>query len=358
VEVEDYDVVVGGAGDEGAVAIGLHLDAGGSVADGDALGDLAGGGVEDDEVGTAEEGDKDVATVGGELEPVGSVDVDGEGVDYFFGGEVDDGDGAVLGVGGPKLLAVGGEVEAFVTFAYGDDGLVPVEARLASVGWAAGWWSGGAWSGARRRAAWICRWWARCWEGLEVDDADGGGAYVGGDDLLLVRGDVDHVGAVLTGAEDPVNLLCGGVVAADGFGGFGGEPRLAAGECEAVGAAEGAEVDEGERFVVDEVDDGEGVVGSAAVVGDVGGGAVGGGDDLVGVLTDGGFGDDLEGCGVDYGEGVVLLGENQERRLSVEGREGGEARRDAVRRMRVLRCMFLLRCAGCVAAVGTLEAPA
>jgi hypothetical protein len=120
VEVEDYDVVVRGAGDEGPVAVGLHLDAGGSVADGDALGDLAGGGIEDDEVGAAEEGDQDVVAVGGELEAVGSIDVDSEGVDDFFGGEVNDGDGAVLGVGGPELFAVWGEVEAFVASAYGD----------------------------------------------------------------------------------------------------------------------------------------------------------------------------------------------------------------------------------------------
>ena len=66
-----------------------------------------------------------------------------------------------------------------------------------------------------------------------------------------------------------------GVEAADDLGAFGGEVEFAADEGEAVGAGEGAEVDGGEGGVVDEVEDGEGVEGAEAVVGDVGGGAVG-----------------------------------------------------------------------------------
>jgi hypothetical protein len=67
------------------------------------------------------------------------------------------------------------------------------------------------------------------------------------------------------------------------------------------------------------------VEGAGAVVGDVGCGAVGGGDDLVGVWADGEFVEDLEGGGVDYGEGVVALGESEERGLGGRGKgEGAE----------------------------------
>ena len=229
------------------------------------------------------------------------MDVGGEGFDYFFGGVVDDGDGAVLRVGDPDFFLVGREVEAFGAVAYGDYGLVPVGA-----------------GGGRARHV----------EGLHVDEAYGAGAYVGGDDVLEVGRDVDHVRAVLAGAEDPVDFLSGGVEAADGLGGFGGEVELAADEGEAVRAAEGAEVDGGPGLVVDEVEDGEGMEGSEAVVGDVGGGAVGGGDDLVGVGTYGEGVEGLEGGGVDDGESVVVLGEREERGLRVRKGSGGEAKSD------------------------------
>ena len=54
-----------------------------------------------------------------------------------------------------------------------------------------------------------------------------------------------------------------------------------------MGAAECAEVDDWEGFFGDEVDGGDGVEGAAAVVGDVGHLAVGGGDDFVGVWAGG-----------------------------------------------------------------------
>ena len=298
-EVEDDDVVVGGAGDEGPVAVGLHLDAGGSVADGDALGDLAGGGVEDDEVGAAEEGDEDVAAVRGELEAVGSVDVGGEGVDDFFGGEVDDGDGSVLGIAGPELPAIGGYVKAFGPAADGDESVAPGGARRAARG---------------RRA--------RGGDGLEGEDTDR--VCVDRDDALLVGGDADHVGVILPGAKDQIDFAGDRIVGSDCLGCFAGEPDFSSGEGEAVRAAEGAEVNRWQCFAGDEVDDVEGVVGSAAVVGDVGGGTVGGGDDLVGVGADGGFGDDIESRGVDDGEGVTFLGEDEERGLGLESGERGE----------------------------------
>jgi hypothetical protein len=71
-------------------------------------------------------------------------------------------------------------------------------------------------------------------------------------------------------------------------------------------------------------EDGYGVEGAEAVVGDVGGGAVGGGDDLVRVGADGEFVENLEGGGVDYGEGVVVLGESEERGLGLGGEGHGD----------------------------------
>ena len=86
---------------------------------------------------------------------------------------------------------------------------------------------------------------------FHINEAYVGGGYVGGDDVLEVGGDVDHVGAVLAGTEDPVDFLGGGVEAADDLGSFGGEVELASDEGEAVGGGEGAEVDGGEGCVVD-----------------------------------------------------------------------------------------------------------
>jgi hypothetical protein len=54
---------------------GVDEDAGGAVAEGDFVGDGAGGGVEDDEVGGDKEGDEDVLAVGCELQAVGAADV-------------------------------------------------------------------------------------------------------------------------------------------------------------------------------------------------------------------------------------------------------------------------------------------
>jgi hypothetical protein len=63
-------------------------------------------------------------------------------------------------------------------------------------------------------------------DGFLFDDAHGTGADISGDDALLVIGHIDHVGAILAGAEDPIHFVGGRVVASDGFGGLGGEPRL------------------------------------------------------------------------------------------------------------------------------------
>lgn len=257
-----------------------------------------------------------MCAVGGELEAVGVLDGDGKGGDDAFGGDVHDRQGVVFGVGDPDLFVVGGEVEAFGAATDGDDGLVPIFAGRA--GWRAwrrwgrfvegrlgGGGVGDGQGGAFGDGGWAAG--ARERHGGFLEEADGGGVDVGGDDAAEVGRDEEHVGAVLAGAEDPVDLFRGGIVAADGFGGFGGEPDFVVDEGEAVRAAESAEINGGKGGLVDEIDDGKGVVRAEAVVRDEGSGAVGGGDDLVGVVADGDAGEDLEGGGIDDGEGVGSL---------------------------------------------------
>src|SRR5260221_13691986 len=109
--------------------------------------------------------------------------------------------------------------------------------------------------------------------------------------------DVDHMSAVLPGAEDEIDSLRGRIVTAENFGGFRGEPEFAAGEIEAVRAAERAEVDGGKRLLCDEVHNRQSVQRagtSSTVVGDVSGLAVGGGDDFVRIVADGNPGENFQ----------------------------------------------------------------
>ena len=121
--------------------------------------------------------------------------------------------------------------------------------------------------------------------------------------------------------------MCGGIVAADRFCGLGGEPDFAADECQAMGAAQWAEVDRWKRLLVDQIDDAEGVEGAEAVVRNVSGGAIGRSDDFVRVIADGDFRDYLQRRRIDDGEGVVTLGESEQRILwrSLSGKCRGKS---------------------------------
>lgn len=260
-QIEHGDGVVGGAGDVGPGAVGLDEDAGSAVTDGDAGGDGAGFGVEHDEVAAVKGGDENTATVERELKAVGAVDVGLERGDHLFRGIVDDRDGAVLGVGYPDLFAVRREIEAFGAVADLDHCFIPV----LTLGHAGGWSARATCAGGR---------WGHV-DDSTVEQAHRAGVDVGGDEVFAPGGDVDHVGAVLAGAEDEVDAVGGGVVTANGFRTFGGEPDLAVDKGEAVRAVERAEIDAGLGCGGREVDDGEGVEGAEAVVRDVGGAAVG-----------------------------------------------------------------------------------
>src|SRR6202011_3882635 len=99
-------------------------------------------------------------------------------------------------------------------------------------------------------------------------------------------------GAILASAEDPVDLFCRGIVAADGFGGFGGEPEFPAGICKTVWAAQCAQVDYRQSFLCHKIDDGDGVVDTVAVIRNVREFAVVGSDYLVRIRSRGDASDD------------------------------------------------------------------
>jgi len=314
-EVKENDVVVGRAGDKGASPVGLHEDAGRTMADGHARDDLARGSVENNEIGRAEQRDENAFAVRRELESIGAAGVGLDGGNDLHLREVDDGDGAIAGVGDPGLFAVGRYVEAFVARADRNDRFIPIAARgprhpahgrlaLRRSGHAR-WWAG---RHSRRRA----RRYAGCAFGL-VENRDRTCVDVGGEDAFGSGKDVDHVRAILADADDAIDCAGRRIVAANGFCCFGSEPEFAIDEVEAVGSAQRAEIDGRERLLRKEIDDGDGVIGAKAVIGDIGGFAVGGGDDFVRIFADGDARNDVQACGIDDRKGVIGLGQRQKR---------------------------------------------
>src|SRR5579864_59884 len=152
-----------------------------------------------------------MGAVWSELQTIGALHVGVERVGDFLGGDINNGDCAFLRVGDPDFFAVGRDVKSLGAVADLDHSFVPIAAgrskRKAS--------------GARRSF---------------FDYGNRARAYVGGDDVLEIVEEVNHVGAILPGAENPIDLLRGGIVAADGFGSLDGEPELAAFEVESVWA--------------------------------------------------------------------------------------------------------------------------
>ena len=149
---------------------------------------------------------------------------------------------------------------------------------------------------------------------FEFHDAYSPGAHIRGDDALLVIRNVDHVGAILSGAENPVDLLRGRVVAPYRLGSFCRKPGFPADKGESVRAAKGTEVDGGQSAMSNQVDHRQRVVCPEAVVGDIRSGAVRRCDDLVGIVAHWHARDDLERGWVDDAESVVVLGKDKQRR--------------------------------------------
>src|SRR5450631_1893607 len=130
-QVDNRNVTVGSAGDEGARTIGLNEDARCAVTDRDSLGHFAGGTIDDGQVRSAESGNKHQLAIGSEFQPVGAADVGSKRLRDLLARNVDDGDGPITRVGYPDFFAVRGNIEPFRTFADRNDGLVPIAARSA-----------------------------------------------------------------------------------------------------------------------------------------------------------------------------------------------------------------------------------
>lgn len=136
----------------------------------------------------------------------------------------------------------------------------------------------------------------------------------------MIGEDINHVGAVLAGAKNPINFVCGRIVAADGFGSFCSEPELASHKRETVRTAESAKINRRQRLLVHEVGDGDGVVGSAAIIGDVGDFSVSRGDDLMRVGACRNFGNNGKRGWIHDGQGLIAFRKDQQGSLRSFGR--------------------------------------
>jgi hypothetical protein len=103
-------------------------------------------------------------------------------------------------------------------------------------------------------------------------------------------GNVDHVGAILPGAHDPIDPLGYGIVATDRLGSLSRKPHSAAYERQPVRATQSPEINGRQSFFCSEINDGERVVCAAAVVRDVCSRPVGRGNHFVRIRTDGQLG--------------------------------------------------------------------
>jgi hypothetical protein len=65
------------------------------------------------------------------------------------------------------------------------------------------------------------------------------------EDHIQTLADLDHMSGVLTGAEEPIHPICAGVISSDNLISLGREVQFAAGEGQAVRAAQDTQVDDG-----------------------------------------------------------------------------------------------------------------
>ena len=127
-----------------------------------------------------------------------------------------------------------------------------------------------------------------------------------------VFGDEDHVGAVLAGADDPIHLFRGGIVAANDLVDFRGEVKLAAGKIQPVRPAQRGKIDLRQRLLRHEVHNGNRVEGAKALIRDVCPSPVSRRGHFMRVLTGRNGGHDFE-CGRIHDlECMVLLGKHQQ----------------------------------------------
>jgi hypothetical protein len=92
-------------------------------------------------------------------------------------------------------------------------------------------------------------------------------------------------------------------------------------------AAERAQIDDRQVFLVEQIDLGDGVQGAAAVIGDVGRFSVGRGDHFMRIGAGGNAANDRQCFGIDDGHGLIVFGEHEKRLLGCFGglQECGES---------------------------------
>ena len=126
-------------------------------------------------------------------------------------------------------------------------------------------------------------------------------------DLLLIRGDVEHVRPVLPGAHAPVDPGRRRIIAANGLGALGREPHFSANECQSVYANQRCGINSGQRFARDEVYDIELMEAAVTGVGNVGRLSIRRRDHLMRIRSHGNPLNDLQARWVHDREGVVGL---------------------------------------------------
>jgi hypothetical protein len=97
-----------------------------------------------------------------------------------------------------------------------------------------------------------------------------------------------------------------------GFGALGGEPQFSANKLQAMRAPQSSEVDDRQRFLIDQVDDGNGVVRAAAIIGDVGGFPIRGSNDFMRIGPGGNLSDNREVRRINDEQGLLTFRKHEQ----------------------------------------------
>ena len=127
--------------------------------------------------------------------------------------------------------------------------------------------------------------------------------------MLQILCNEDHVGSILADAQHPVDPLRQRIVATDRLVGLRREIQFAALEIQAVGGMQRSQIDRRQGFARGQIHDRDEIqtAAFAAIIGDVGAGAVAGGDDFVGIRAGRYPCDDLQRARINDGQGVGTL---------------------------------------------------
>ena len=246
-----------------------------------------------------------------ELQPVGTPERHHQRLGPLLRGDIDNRDAACLSVGHPQLPAVRRQIKSFGTGANGNNGDVPIGCRRRETVRAA---TGRPAAGSTRRRSSRRRTAAPRHCDL-LENADGRGRDIRREQALLIAGHDDHVRAVLTRADHPVDSSSCGIVSTDDLRTLCREVDLPASDRDAMRPAERTDIDGRQRLPGHEIDHGNAVREAVAgvVVRDVRQLSVRRGHHLVRIGTGGSRAQHFQCCGVDDRQRVVALvdGEQQ-----------------------------------------------